>query len=144
VDKVAAERARYVLWFAVLAAALGPTFRHVKEIPQTAILGLFALNAISAARFTIAPALLSLLANACASILVWGRVLLWCFPPVTTDGHPVMAVGQTFFSLLLGILCGLLITRWQLGTRRNLRLERWSLHLLGLVLFGAAILRRTS
>ena len=61
-------------------------------------------------------------------------------PPVTRDGHPLMAVGQTYFGTTGGAVAGSLLTFAALRRGwRDLTRERRVLHVLGAFVVAAAL-----
>lgn len=104
----------HIALIACCAAPLTGAFVSLKLIPQVLILVLLYLSialhqSVKEAPWkgrALAPSLLLILL--CAPVVLLIQGLLWIAPPVTADGHPVMAIGQIASGGALGLLIGLL------------------------------------
>jgi ammonia channel protein AmtB len=139
----------YSVFLVLFAVPAFDLFTHMKWLPQVCILGLFLLYALlhlclvrSPSRHHLAvPLVVLLFAGSAVDLFI--RLLLWLSPPVTSDGHPVMAIGQVFGGLLIGIIAAGLLTYfyfWKLG--RDPKLEAWVVHIIGGILLIAFLADR--
>jgi hypothetical protein len=71
-------------------------------------------------------------------------IRMW--PPLTSDGHPLMPTGQLFFGIAVGGAFGTAVAFFgSLGyRRRDRRRERIVLHAIGALLFVAAVVKAVS
>ncbi len=141
-------RLRYLLFFAVAAAPL-VIVSHLKEAPLLILGGVFVAHAAlslgargserAPVRDVLAAALLGLLLLMGSAFLLVS-LALWIAPPFTSDGHPVMAIGQTFLGSAGGVVAGGLFTFAALRPRwRDRTLEGILLHVIGAAFVAAAI-----
>jgi uncharacterized membrane protein YeaQ/YmgE (transglycosylase-associated protein family) len=143
-------RLRYLLLFAVAAAPLA-IVTEIKPGPLVLLGGLFAsYAAASLATRGSAPAPVRdvLAAGLLAVLLLLGSAFVlvafasWVAPPVTSDGHPVMAIGQTFLGSAGGVVAGAALTFVALRRRwRDRTLESILLHVIGAAIVAAAVVR---
>ena len=103
-----------VLLWASVTVTLGYT--GIKFVPQLVILGFVVISGIlqgifwrkSFRRYLVAPLLVLMILGASLSSFL--KLALWLSPPVTADGHPVMAIGQSFFGIGVGFLFWVLLS----------------------------------
>lgn len=142
------EIVTYVVLLLVLAPPLVLLFLSMKLMPQLVTLGVLALHAIldvvlrgSAARRCVAvPLVLLFFLGALVALCI--QALLWISPPVTADGHPVMAVGQVFLGALFGLVGAALLGYFYFKRLRSARLEPILLHAIGAALLVAFLVDR--
>lgn len=143
-------RLRYLLLFAVAAAPL-VVASHVKEAPLLILGGIFvAYAALSLAargaerapvRDVLSAALVGLLLLLGSAFLLVS-LAVWVTPPLTADGNPVMAIGQTLLGSAGGVVMGGLFTFAALRPCwRDRTLEGILLHVIGAAIVAAAIVR---
>ncbi len=108
-----------LIWVTV---ALTLAYTGVKLIPQLVILGLIAVTGglqgifweKAWRRYLVAPLIVLMILG--ASMVSFIQLGMWLFPPVTPDGHGVMAIGQTLGGIALGFLLCVLLS-WFYFTR---------------------------
>jgi hypothetical protein len=111
-----------VLLWATVTVTLAYT--GVKLVPQLVVLGLVlivgGLQGLfwrkSWRRLLVAPLIVLMFLG--ASMVSFIQLGLWLFPPVTSDGHGLMPIGQTFVGIALGfafcvLLCWLYFARFK-------------------------------
>jgi len=140
-------RSRYAVLFVIAAAPLVGV-GGVKPAPLVLAASLFALHGLVSFvsrrldRSTVRDALSALLLFGCfeaSAMFLLTSLALVIAPPVTPDGHPVMAVGQAFVGLVGGGTVGAVLTFIALRPlQRDRRLERLLLHGVGVVVVVAA------
>ena len=143
---------RYALLFLAAAAPL-LDIGALKPAPRAFLVALFVGHALLSAgtrradRFWPRDSLTVLLWLGCfvaSGIYLCTSLALWAWPPVTSDGHPVMAIGQAFIGIVAGGIAGLAVAvrgglRHQ---RRDRRHERLVLHAVGALLIVAVLTGR--
>jgi hypothetical protein len=142
-------RLRYLALFAfAFAPLLG--VGQVKPLPLTLIAGVFLIHAALAfgtrrrERFLPRDILSALLLLGCfeaSGIFIVTSLAMRVAPPVTPDGHPVMAIGQAVTGIVLGGALGALVSFFAAlrPSLRDRRLERRVLHGMGAALVVATI-----
>lgn len=139
-------------YFALFVFASVPLLAvgDVKPVPLSLIAGVFLIHAALAfyrrrrERSLPRDMLSALLLVGCfetSGIFIVTSLAMRIAPPVTPDGHRVMAIGQALTGIVLGGALGALISFF-VALRASLRcrrLERWVLHATGALLVGAAI-----
>jgi hypothetical protein len=144
---------RYGLLLAIAAIPL-VDIGEIKPAPLAVAIVLFAMHGLlslvtrSLERFWPRELLSAALWLGCfvvAGIFVVTRLALGLAPPVTSDGHPVMAIGQTTVGIVAGGALGLGAAVFgSLRSRtRDRRRERLVLHLLGALLIATIVVHRT-
>jgi len=139
----------HVSILAFLVASLGPLALSLKPIPGALLVAPFAGHAACAAlgarraRASLAGAIFWV-AMALASTVGAYALFVLVSPPVTSDGHPVMPMGQAFGAGIFGPLVGGLLAYAYGKTVRGERRERdWVLHALGVALLAAFVWKNT-
>jgi len=116
----------------------------VKPLPLGAAVAILVLGAVAMRdpRASLLGPLLLGPALVLASATFWIALLLWSTPAVTSEGHGVMPIGQTFGGAILGVATGLaLASRVFRAPRRAPGDERRAVALLALGL-GAELVAR--
>jgi hypothetical protein len=137
----------HVLVFAYLAAALGALWLAMKPIPALVLLAPLVLHALATAaraeRLQTALAAFSFwIALALASTVGMYAAAELVAPPITSDGHPVMPIGQAFFAAVVGPIVGVAIA-YVIGKKVDAppRARSLVLHALLALLLAIAIVR---
>jgi hypothetical protein len=120
---------RYALLFAVAAVPL-LEIGTLKPAPRVLVVALFVTHALLSAgtrradgsdrssrsdrsgRSWARDSLTALLWTGCfvaSGIYLCTSLALWAWPPVTADGHPVMAIGQAFIGIVAGGIAGIVV-----------------------------------
>ena len=124
--------ALYVALFAFCAVPITAVFVSMKMVPQVLALALIlvsiglhlTIQRTNWKAHVLVPLLFLILL--CAPVVALIQVLLWVAPPVTADGHPVMAIGQVVLGGGAGILLGLFLNYlYFFRGIRDFRLETW-------------------
>jgi hypothetical protein len=147
-----APRVRYALLLAIAAVPLVDV-GEIKPGPLTAAIVLFAVHALlslvtrSFERFWPRDVLSAALWLGCfvvAGVFVVSLLALRIAPPVTPDGHRVMAIGQAIVGIVAGGALGVGVAVFgSLRSRaRDRRRERLVLHLFGALLAVATVVHR--
>jgi hypothetical protein len=78
-----------------------------------------------------------------SGIYLFALFAIRMWPPLTSDGHPLMPIGQLFFGIAVGGAFGAAVAfLGSLGYgRRDRRRERMVLHAIGALLFVAAVVK---
>jgi hypothetical protein len=140
-------RLRYALLFVIAAVPLVGV-GSVKPSPlavAAAIFvahGFFSLAGRADDRFLPRDLLSALLLVAClvsSSVVIFTVLALALFPAVTSDGHPVMPIGQAFLGIVVGVVAGAALTYFAAlrAAVRDRHLERLVLHAIGAVVIVA-------
>ena len=122
----------YIALIAFCAVPIMAIFVSMKLVPQVLILSFFlvsialhlTIRRTSWKRNVLIPSLFFILLG--ASVIALIQVFLWIAPPVTGDGHPVMAIGQVVGGGAGGTLLGLFLNYlyfFRLG--RDFKLDTW-------------------
>ena len=145
-------RLRYALLLVIAATPL-LYVGAVKPAPLAVAIALFAVHGLmslvtrSFERFWPRDVLSAALWLGCfvvAGVFLVTLVALRLAPPVTPDGHQVMAIGQTLVGIVAGGALGAGVAVFgSLRSRiRDRRRERLVLHLLGALLVAAVVVHR--
>ena len=143
---------RYALLF-LAAAAPVLDIGALKPAPRAFLVALFVGHALLSAatrradRYWARDSLTAVLWIGCfvaSAIYLCTSLALWAWPPVTADGHPVMAIGQVFIGIVAGSIAGIVVAvRGGLRhAQRDRSRERLVLHALGALLIAAVLTRR--
>ena len=146
---------RYALLF-LAAAAPVLDIGALKPAPRAFLVALFVGHALLSAatrradrsdRHWARDSLTAVLWIGCfvaSGIYLCTSLALWAWPPVTADGHPVMALGQAFIGFVAGSIAGIVVAvRGGLRhAQRDRSRERLVLHALGALLIVAVLTRR--
>jgi hypothetical protein len=146
------SRFRYALLLAVAAVPVADV-REIKPGPLAVAMfvflvhGLLSLVTRRRARFWPRDFLSAALWCACfvvAGIFYLTLLALHLWPPVTADGHRVMAIGQALVGMVVGGSLGAAVAVFgSLRSRnRDRRRERLVLHAIGALLIVAAVIHR--
>jgi len=146
------SRLRYTLLFAIAAIPL-VDIGELKPTPLAVASVLFVAHGIlslvtrSFERFWPRDVLSAALWLGCfvvSGIFVVTLLALHVSPPVTPDGHRVMAIGQTLVGLVGGsaLGAGLAVLGSLRSRTRDRRRERLVLHLFGALLIAAVVVHR--
>ncbi len=140
---------RYTLLF---VAAAAPLFRigALKPGPRAFVAGLFVVHALLSAGTRRAErcwprdaltALLWIGWFVASGIYLCTSLALRAWPAVTSDGHPVMPIGQLFIGIVAGGIAGMVVaTRGSLRQgQRDRGRERLLLHAVGALLIIAVL-----
>ena len=147
-----ATRLRYALLLAIAAVPLLDV-GEVKPAPLAVAMVLFAVHwllSLLTRRFErfwprdVLSAALWLGCFVVAGVFVVTFLALRLAPPVTRDGHPVMAIGQTIVGLAAGgaLGAGVAVFGSLRSRTRDRRSERLVLHLFGALLVAAVVVHR--
>ena len=142
---------RYALLF-LAAAAPVLDIGALKPAPRAFVMALFVGHALLSAatrradRYWARDSLTAVLWIGCfvaSGIYLCTSLALWAWPPVTADGHPVMAIGQAFIGIVAGGIAGVVVaTRGSLRhAQRERSRERLVLHAIGALLIVAVLTR---
>lgn len=140
---------RYALLFIMAAAPLWMV-GEVKPAPRALLAALFVVHALLSAgarreeRSWPRDALTALLWIGCfvaSGMFLCTSFALRVWPPVTSDGHHVMPIGQALVGIVAGGVAGLVVAargslRWDGRDRRR---ERIVLHAVGALLIVASV-----
>ena len=158
---------RYALLFLAAAAPLWDV-GALKPAPQAFMVALFVGHALlsagarrgdradrsdrpdrsdRSARLWARDSLTALLWIGCfvaSGIYLCTSLALWAWPPVTADGHRVMALGQAFIGIVAGGIAGVVVAaRGSLRHAQRERIrERLVLHAIGALLIVAVLTSR--
>jgi hypothetical protein len=143
---------RYALLLAIAAVPLVDV-GEIKPAPLAVAIALFAVHGLlslftrSFERFWPRDVLSAALWLGCfvvAGIFVVTLLALHLAPPVTSDGHRVMAIGQAAVGVVAGGSLGVSVAVFGAprGSRRDRRRERLVLHLFGALLIAAVVVHR--
>jgi len=147
-----AVRLRYALLLVIAAIPLLDV-GEVKPAPLAVAIALFALHGLlslvtrSFERFWPRDVLSAVLWLGCfvvAGIFAVTLVALHLAPPVTPDGHHVMAIGQAVVGIVAGgaLGAGVAVFGSLRSRTRDRRRERLVLHLFGALLVAAVVVHR--
>ena len=143
---------RYGLLFVAAAAPL-LEIGALKPAPRALVAALFVGHALLSARTRHAErswlrdGLTALLWIGClvvSGIYLCTSLALRAWPPMTSDGHPVMPIGQAFVGSVVGGIAGLVVATQasRRGDQRDRRRQRLVLHAVGALLLVAVLTNR--
>ena len=129
------------IWL-ILSLPLAGLMGALKFAAIALVLGFFLVHAmVSVAHpdVSLAPAYLLIVSIVSCAILAY-RIATWWSPAVTSDGHPVMPIGQLFVGVVGGtVVAGVAWLLYMRKMRRNRAGERHLVNAIGAVVLIAAL-----